>query len=155
MHTKTIDDIPRFNSSYSKSFNTISAELKKNPGINIVLDVHRDAMIAENGDSYKVVCDYNGEKIAQIMFVVGTDGNGLPHPHWQENLALALKFQEAMNKKCQDFARPVDLRNERFNQQTTKGTLIIEVGTNGNTLNEAVKAGVLAAEVMSEVINSL
>ncbi len=155
IHSKTMHDIPRFNSSYSKSFNTISAELKKNPDINIILDVHRDAMIAENGDSYKVVCDYNGEKIAQVMFVVGTDGNGLVHPEWQENLALAMKFQEAMNKKCLDFARPIDLRNERFNQQTTKGTLIIEVGTNGNTLNEAVKAGILAAEVMSEVINSL
>ena len=155
IHSKTMHDIPRFNSSYRKSLNTINEELKKNPEINIVLDVHRDAMISENGDSYKVVCEYNGEKIAQVMFVVGTDGNGLSHPNWKDNLALAIKFQEAMNNKCPDFARPIDLRKERFNQQATKGSLIIEIGTNGNTLNEAIKSGVLAAEVMSEVINSL
>lgn len=155
VHSKVMHDIPRFNSSYSKSLLTITEELSKNPKINIVLDVHRDAMLTESGDSYKVVCDYNGEKIAQVMFVVGTDGNGLSHPEWKKNLALAMKFQEALNKKCPNLARPIDLRNERFNQQTTTGTLIIEIGTNGNTLDEAVKAGVLAAEAISEVITSL
>lgn len=152
VHSEIMHDIPRFNSSYSKSLETINKELSRHKGINIVLDVHRDAMIAENGDSYKVVCDYNGEKIAQIMFVVGTDANGLSHPNWKENLKLAMRFQEAINKKCPNLARPIDLRNERFNQQTTSGTLIIEVGTNGNTLNEAVKGGVLAAEAIAESI---
>lgn len=154
VHSEIMHDIPRFNSSYSKSLETINKELGKHKGINIVLDVHRDAMIAENGDSYKVVCDYKGEKVAQIMFVVGTDGNGLSHPNWKENLKLAMKFQEAVNKKCPNLARPIDLRNERFNQQTTNGTLIIEVGTNGNTLNEAIKGGVLAAEAIAEFIKN-
>lgn len=153
IHTEVMHDIPRFNSSYSKSLKTVKNEIAKNPQINVVLDVHRDAMLAENGDSYKTVCEYNGEKIAQIMFVVGTDGNGLSHPNWKKNLSLALKFQEAVNKICPNLARPVDLRKERFNQQATEGSLIIEVGTNGNTLSEAVKAGVLAAEGISSVLN--
>ncbi len=152
-HSKTMHDIPRFNSSYGKSLITIEQEMKKNPNIKIVLDVHRDAMIADNGDSYKTVCEYNGEKVAQIMFVVGTDANGLTHPNWKENLKYAMRFQEAINKKCPNLAKPIDLRKERFNQHTSFGTLIIEVGTNGNTLEEAVKGGVLAAEAISDVMS--
>ena len=154
IHSTVMHDIPRYNSSYKKSLETITAELEKHGGINIILDVHRDAMITENGDSYKTVCNLDGKTAAQVMFVVGTDGGGLTHDNWRENLKLAMKFQEAVNKRCPNLARPIDLRNERFNQQKTTGSLLIEVGTNGNTLDEAVRAGVAAAEAMAGVIKN-
>ena len=155
IHSTVMHDIPRYNSSYRKSLETITAELDKHEGINIVLDVHRDAMITDNGDSYKTVCELDGKTAAQVMFVVGTNGGGLQHDNWKENLKLAMKFQEAVNKRCPNLARPINLRTERFNQQMTTGSLIIEVGTNGNTLDEAVRAGVAAAEAIAGVIKEL
>ena len=66
-----------------------------------------------------------------------------------------MKFQAAVNERCKNLARPINLRTERFNQQTSNGSIIIEVGTNGNTLDEAVRAGIAAAEAMSKVIKNL
>lgn len=154
IHSTVMHDIPSYNSSYKRSMETVTATLKENPQINIVLDVHRDAMATEDGRNYKTVCELDGKKAAQVMFVVGTDRGGLSHPAWQENLKLAMKFQAAINERCKNLARPINLRTERFNQQTSKGALIIEVGTNGNTLEEAVRAGIAAAEAMSKVIKS-
>lgn len=155
IHSPVMHDIPSYNSSYKRSMETVTKTLAENPGINIVLDVHRDAMASEDGKNYKTVCELDGKKAAQVMFVVGTDRGGLSHPQWRENLKLAMKFQAAINERCKNLARPINLRTERFNQQTSKGSLIIEVGTNGNTLDEAVRAGIAAAEAMSKVIKGL
>jgi stage II sporulation protein P len=89
------------------------------------------------------------------MLVVGTDDSGLAHPDWRENLKLALRLQAAMNENCPTLARPISLRESRFNQQATTGSLILEVGTNGNTLQEALSAVELFADSISGLLLSL
>lgn len=155
IHSEKMHDIPRFNNSYNNTLSTINDILAKNPTINIVLDIHRDAMIKENGEAYKVVGNVNGKKASQVMFVVGTNKSGLTHDNWRENLKFAIKCQEAVNKLSENLVRPIDLREERFNQHATPGSLIIEVGTNGNTLEESIISGKITAEAISQVINSL
>lgn len=155
IHSTKMHDIPRFNNSYNNTLTTINTLINENPTINIVLDIHRDAMINEAGDVYKVVSDIKGTKASQIMFVVGTNKGGLKHDNWKENLKFAIKCQENVNKLSPNLARPIDLREERFNQHATLGSLIIEIGTNGNTLNESILSGKILAEAISEVINSL
>ena len=155
IHSQIMHDIPQYNNSYRKALNTIEATLKEHPSIQVVLDVHRDAMTNSNDEIYKVVTDVDGEKVAQVMLVVGTNQMGLPNDHWQENLKFAMKCQEAINQSYPGLTRPIDLRQERFNMHATLGSLIIEVGTHGNTLEEAVKAGAYTAEAISKVLNSL
>ncbi len=155
IHSHTMHDIPQYNNSYRKALNTIEETLKKYPSIQVVLDIHRDAMTNKDGEILKVVADVNGEKVAQVMLVVGTNQMGLPNDHWQENLKFAMKCQEAINKAYPGLTRPIDLRQERFNMHATSGSLIIEVGTHGNTLEEALKSGAYTAEAISAVLNGL
>ena len=86
------------------------------------------------------------------MIVVGTDAGGAEHSGWRQNLTLAVALQSALNAACPTLARPIALRSSRFNQQLTPGSLLVEVGSHGNTLQEALTAGRLFAQVAAQVL---
>lgn len=152
IYDDTLCDFPSYNSSYKKSMEVIESHLKSNPDIRFVFDIHRDAISDSDNNPIKLTTDINGQKCAQIMIVCGTDATGLTHPHWRENLTLGLKIQKRLEEKYPGLARPLNLREERFNMHKTKGSLIFEVGTHGNTLEEAQKSGTLLADAISDVI---
>ena len=151
VHDSTVHDYPSYNGAYTRSAATAKSNLAAYPGIKVVLDVHRDAIASADGSKLKLTADINGEKAAQVMFVVGTDAQ-LTHDGWQENLKLALKLQRAANEMYPGLMRPIDLREQRFNQQLSLGSIIIEVGTNGNTLEEAKKGAELIGDVLVKVL---
>lgn len=151
VHDKTVHDYPSYNASYQSAEATIRKNLNENSGIKVVLDVHRDGITREDGTKVKLVTDINGEKTAQIMLVVGTNVN-LAHENWQENFKLASKIQAKAIEVYPSLMRPIDLRKERFNEHLTLGSLIVEVGSNGNTMDEAIRGGERIAEVISMVL---
>lgn len=146
IHDTTVHDYPIYNHAYTRAAATISGILKQNPGIKAVLDIHRDSI--GDGSSKKLTATLPTGTAAQIMIVAGTDKNGLTHTNWQDNLIFASKLQHTTNELYPGLMRPLNLRAERFNQHLTPGSLIIEVGSNTNTLEEAK----LAASAFSEVI---
>lgn len=152
IHDTTVHDYPSYNGAYTRAAATTKARLAENPGIKIVLDVHRDAVASDDGSKLKLVADINGEKAAQVMFVVGTDAQ-LTHDCWQENFKLALKLQRKANELYPNLMRPINLREQRFNQQLSTGSIIIEVGTNGNTFDEAKKGAELIGDVIAKVLS--
>lgn len=154
IHSKKMHDVPKFNNSYKNSLSTVDEMLKKYPTISVVLDIHRDAMISEAGEVFKVVKEIDGVKCSQVMFVVGTNQGGLKHENWKENLKFAMHCQEKINEIAPNLARPINLRQERFNQHTTNSSVIIEIGTNGNTLIESVNSAIITAKAISDVLNS-
>lgn len=89
------------------------------------------------------------------MLVMGTGENGLEHPYWRENLKLALAMQKAMDDKYPTLTRPINLAQERYNQHLTQGSLILEVGSSGNTLSEALCAVELFADAVAPLLLSL
>ena len=119
-----------------------------------VLDVHRDALISQDGAAYKLVAQEGDTKAAQVMFVVGSGGSA-EHPNWQENLTLAGKLQMALTNRYNQLARPITLRASRFNQHLTKGSLLVEVGGHGNTLEEAVEGGKLFARTVGAALRDM
>lgn len=120
-----------------------------------MLDVHRDGMTRKDGTKLKLCADIDGHKAAQVMLVCGSNEGGLTHPNWRENLKLGLRFQEAMVKNCNGLARPLHFVKERYNQHATKGSLILEVGTDGNTLEEAVLGARYAARSIAQVLEKI
>ncbi len=154
IHDKTLHDQPSYNTSYANSLKTVEGYLAKYPSIDIVLDVHRDAFVYENGSKAKFVTEVNGQKTAQLMLVVGTNDGGLDHPNWRENMKLALKLQNAISNKYPNLMRGVNLRRERFNGHTTKGSIIIEVGSSGNTLGEAIRGAAYGAGEIAQFLNA-
>ena len=89
VHDTTYHDYPSYQGSYTRALSTIETQLKSNPTIEIVLDVHRDAFIYSDGSKLAVTCEENGISTAQVMLVVGTNSMGLWHENWQENLKFA------------------------------------------------------------------
>ncbi len=152
IHDKTLCDYPNYNSSYVKSLEVIESYLAKYPTVEFVFDIHRDAIAADDGTPTKLTCKINGENSAQAMIVCGTDAMGLENPNWRENLILALKIQKNLEEKYPGFMRPVNLRRERFNMHKTTGSLLFEIGTHGNTPEEAERAAEILAEGIAETI---
>lgn len=152
IHDQTLCDYPSYNSSYVKSLEVIESYLAKYPSIEFVFDIHRDAIAAEDGTPTKLTCKINGEETAQAMIVCGTDAMGLENPNWRENLILALKIQKNLENSYPGFMRPVNIRRERFNMHKTKGSLLFEVGTHGNTLEEAKRAVKILADGIARTI---
>ena len=154
VHDKTVHDYPTYQSAYTRTLSTIDYNLKHYPDIKIVLDVHRDAYIYPDGSKLRVNCDINGVSTAQVMLVLGTDSLGLSHPAWRENLSLAAKIQSAANIMYPGMMRPINLRRERFNMHMTTGSLLLEIGSNGNTLDEAKEGGRNIANAISAVLTA-
>lgn len=105
----------------------------------MVIDLHRDALCSDEV-TYKTLAEENGVCASQVMMLIGTDASGLEHPDWMQNLRLALYLQNAVNSEYPTLMRPVQLVSYRYNQHYTKGSMILEVGSNGNTLQEALAA---------------
>ena len=151
VHDTTLYDYPSYNDAYNRSVQGVAENLKKYPSIVLVLDVHRDALVASDGTIYKVVAG-TVDDCAQVMMVMGSDATGQVHPNWKVNLALALSIQSAIADKWSTLARPLVLRPTRFNQHLSTGMLLVEVGTHGNTLQEAITAARLYARTVVELM---
>lgn len=154
IHDRGIYDYPSYTGSYNRSGAAIEEYLAQYPDIAVVLDIHRDALAA--GEVvYKTMAEETGTCASQIMLLVGTDESGLEHPHWRRNLALALYLQAAVSEKYPTLMRPVDLVPQRYNQHLTTGLLIVEVGSSGNTLQEALAAIRLFAAACAPALKAL
>lgn len=153
IHDTTVHDYPTYSGAYNRSAATTKNMLEANPDINIVLDVHRDAIATNDNSKLSLVTKIKGENVAQLMFVVGTDAQ-LSHNKWRENMKLALKLQRKANEIYPTLMRPINLREQRFNQQLSQGSIILEVGTNGNSIDEAKRSAALIADVITKVVNN-
>ena len=138
---------------HDRSLASIESYLQKYPSISFVLDVHRDAVQDANGNQFKLLCGED-KSAAQLEFVIGSNGGGLSHDLWRENLKLACAVQETLYKDYPTLMRPITVRNSRYNQHATTGSLLVEVGTAGNSLEEAINAARLFASGFAKTIQN-
>lgn len=155
LHDKTLHDYPSYNGSYSRSFDTIAQYLETYPSIKIVIDLHRDAIANPDGSQYRTYATVDGKNCSKLLFVMGTDDSGLYHPAWRENLKLALKLEYALNTLYPSIAKPVTVSHYRYNQHMTAGSMILEVGSTGNTLEESIQAVKCFAEAAGQLLETV
>ena len=139
LHDRTLHDYPSYSGSYDHARETIWAYLDAFPTITMVIDLHRDALDFEQDPQLTTLASVGGNRSAQLMLVAGTDHN-VPYPGWQENLSMGVKLTAVLEKMYPGITRPIQLRPQRFNLDMTPGSLLVEVGANGNTHSEAVTA---------------
>lgn len=152
IHDTTINDYPSYNGSYSRSGTNISNAIKNDPSIKIVLDVHRDAIEGANGEKIKYTAPIDGKNAACVMFVAGSNLSGSEHSEWETNMQFAATAQQHIQSLYPGLMRPINFRSQRFNQHLTPGSIIVEVGTNGNTLDEAILGARYFANALSDYI---
>ena len=153
VHDRSLYDYPSYSGAYNRSLASIESYLQKYPSISFVLDVHRDAVQDANGNQFKLLCGED-RNAAQLEFVIGSNGGGLSHEQWRENLKLACAVQETLYRDHPTLMRPITVRNSRYNQHKTTGSLLVEVGTAGNSLEEAVNGARLFAAGFAETIQN-
>ena len=147
-HNTTYHDYPAYSGSYARSLNTLE-ELLSGKNTQLVFDLHRDAV--GSSSEYAPTIKINDNYVAQIMFVIGTNGGGLEHPNWVQNLKIAVKIQEKANEMYPGLFRPIIIRNSRYNQHLTNGSSIIEVGATGNTMEQCILSMQCLSNVLAEV----
>ena len=154
VHDTTIHDYPSYNGSYERSRKTVKACLKAHPSIKVVLDIHRDA-IGGNGVLRQPTVRIDGKKTAQVMIISGCDDGTMDMPDYLQNFRFASLLQQQMESDYPGLTRPVLFDYRKYNQDLTTGSLLIEVGTHGNTLEQAVNAGELIGKSLGRALLSL
>ncbi|HHY52704.1 MAG TPA: stage II sporulation protein P [Clostridiales bacterium] len=152
IHDTTQHDYPSYNGSYERSAETIQQYLEQYPSIKIILDLHRDAMERENQTIVKPVVEIDGRKAAQIMIIAGADNGSMGMEHWKQNMRFACDLQNAMERNFPQLTRPILLSHRKYNQHLSTGALLLEFGSNANTLEEAVYSAEMAGRALAELI---
>ncbi len=152
IHDTTVHDSPQYSGAYTRSAATVEKNLQQYPSIQIVLDLHRDA-ITDGSTLVKPTVTVNGRKAAQMMLVAGVvSTKALPNPNCRQNLALAAQWQRALTAVDPDLMRPLSTVASRYNQNLCPGYLLVEVGAEGNTVAEAAYSGELLAKTLLELL---
>lgn len=156
IHDTTQHDNPSYNDSYSRAAKTICSYIDKYPSIKIIIDLHRDALSQNDTDKVKVTTEIDGKKAAQIMLVMGSQsGNVKNFPNWKENLKLAVKLQQTLEVMYPSLARSIHFMPKNYNESLSTGSMLIEIGTDGNTLEEAKYSAELLSNALINLLNTL
>lgn len=155
VHDCTVHDYPAYSGAYDRSEDTIRAALEQYPSIKIVIDLHRDAIETSDGTRIAPVTEINGRNAAQFMIIAGCDDGRFNMPNYMENFRLACLIQNTAEDMYAGLARPVLFDYRNYNQHITNGSLLIEVGSHGNSLDEAVYTGELLGNVLAETVKKL
>ncbi|MBQ3265528.1 MAG: stage II sporulation protein P [Ruminococcus sp.] len=153
VHDTTLHDYPSYEGSYARSWETICKYKEKYPSIKVTIDLHRDAMTTDEGVKYKPTFEHDGEKAAQIMIMAGCDSDG-GFDFWDENLIFAMQLQKKCEDLYPDMTRPLNFGEYTYNMNFNNGSLLIEVGTDANTVDEACRSGAYLGEAMADLLRS-
>ena len=144
LHDGTIHDYPAYTGAYDRSEVTIRAALEEYPSIKVIIDLHRDAISSADGSRTAPVAEINGRNAAQFMVITGCDDGRFGNmPEYLENFRLACMIQSSAEKLYPGLARPILFDYRNYNQHVSTGSLLIEVGSHANSLDEAVMADAL------------
>lgn len=155
LHDTTLHDHPSYNASYGRSKATVQEYLEKYPSIKIVLDVHRDAIEKADGTRVKPVAIIQDKKYAQVMLICGADNGYLNMPNYKKNLRFSSFFQNSMETLYPGLTRPILFDYRNYNQQLTTGSVLIEVGSHANTLEEAQNSADLIARALAKMFDTV
>ena len=143
-----------YDGAYDRSEVTLRRLLKENPTVAVTLDVHRDAIHYDNGTKCKPTAVVNGKKAAQVMIITGCEGCGVTgFPDWRKNLVFAVALQNEMYNISDTLMRPIFFCHRRYNMDVTPCSLLLEFGTDANTLEEAVYSGSLVGEGLAALLD--
>lgn len=149
--TKIYDS--KYSGAYERSGEGVDSYLEKYPTIQVVIDVHRDAIQTSESTKVKPVTTINGKKAAQIMTITGCEGGEITDfPNWEKNLCFALHLQKTAEEMYPTLMRPVFFCNRKYNMYKSDCSVLLEIGSDANTLDEAAYSGRLIGNVLAVML---
>lgn len=152
VHDTTQHDYPSYNGAYERSAETVKKYLEKYPTIKIALDVHRDAVLRADDLIVKPVVEIDGQKAAQLMIITGSEDGTMGVPKWRENLRFATALQSRLESMFPQITRPVFFCYRKYNMDLTTGSLLLEVGSNANTLEESKRTAQYVGKALAALL---
>ncbi len=147
IHSEAIHDYPDYTKSYINSLRTVQQILKKYPNIQVVLDIHRDAGLKKREDTLVKI---GGKSCAKVLIVVGTE-----NPNYKQNLAFAEKVAAKADEMYPGLIKSIRLAHERrYNQHLHPRALLLELGSDLNTQEDANNSAALMADVIAAVLKN-
>lgn len=147
IHSENIHDYPSFMKAYNLSEVTVKKMLSDNPSLQMLFDIHRDAEKKEN-----VTATVNGVQVARILIVVAVGQPDLVQPHWQQNHAFAKLIEAKLNERYPGVSRGIQMVDWRYNQHLHPRALLLEVGCQENSLEEANRSIEMLGDVLVDII---
>lgn len=150
-----VDGVLDRSTAYDYARDAVKKILEEYPSIEVIIDLHRDGVEGE-----KFVTEIDGKPTSRIMFFNGISRNSqnepltwLQNPYIEQNLAFSLQMQLAAQEKYPGFTRNIYLKAERFNLHLRPRSVLIEAGTQLNTVEEERNAMAPIAEVLDTVLS--
>ncbi|MBR5090030.1 MAG: stage II sporulation protein P [Ruminiclostridium sp.] len=151
IHDCTVHDAV-YSGAYSRSLGTTLTEMERYPSIKIVLDIHRDAIEYSDGSRVSAVTMIDGKKAAQVMLICAADDGTYGVPGFFDNLRFASELQQSMESLFPTLTRPILFQYCQYNQQVSPGALLIEVGSHGNSIEQATYSGELIGRSLAAML---
>ena len=155
-HHTGVYDLPSRNGAYSRALPEVEKILSENPSIQVVIDLHRDEM----PEKVHLVTEIDGKQTARFMFFNGisrTRKTGeleyLFNPYLEDNLALSFQLEKAAQEYYPNLTRKIYLKGYRYNMHICPKTLLIELGAQNNTFEEAIHACEPLASLLNLVLS--
>lgn len=145
IHDKTVHDRPSYNESYDRSLSTIQALAKKYPTAEYIIDLHRDAAPSSAKEGKYITID--NERVAKFSMVVGQ-----ANENHDELYSFAKKISNRAEEMYSGFGGAIIQQNYFYNEFISDKALLLEVGNNKNTIEEAKACGEYFADVLGDII---
>ena len=152
IHDTEIHDLS-YNEAYASSRKSVNEYLEKYPSIDITIDVHRDSITYSDGTKVKPTAVVDGKKAAKMMIISGCEyGSISNYPNWECNLRFSTAVVNKANEMYPGLMRPILFSERKYNLDLTKNSILLEIGTEANTLDEACYSGRLFANALAEML---
>lgn len=155
IHDTTSHEHPNSDYAYTNAEEHLEQVLADNPDIQMIIDLHRDAVENSDGTQWAPTVTVNGEETAMLSLLVGTgcryDGN----PYWEQQLGYITKLGVVMERMVPGIYRQIYVSHSHYNHAMHPMFFLTEIGTAGNTLEEALNAAELLAEGILELAHGV
>lgn len=149
VHDCRVHDYPMFTGAYYRSADTLLEVLEEYPSIKIAIDVHRDGILNSDGSVTAPTANVDGRAAAQIMIISCCDSPDTPIPNYIDNFKTACLIQNCAETAYPGLTRPILFDYRNYNQPLFGGCVLIEVGSQGNSLDEALYTGELLGNALA------
>ncbi len=150
-----VDGVLDRGAAYDYARASVQNILAEHPTLEVVIDLHRDGV-----EGQKFVTEIDGQPTSMVMFFNGISRDSqdepipyLPNPYTAQNLAFSLQLQVRAREQYPGFTRNIYLKAERYNLHLRPRSLLIEAGTQLNTVEEERNAMYPLAELIDQVLS--
>ncbi len=156
LHDTTLHDASAYSGSYDRSEATVKKYLEAHPSIKIIIDLHRDSISSGENDKVAPITEINGRSAAQVMLCIASGTGGIANfENWQKNLPFALRLQQNLEQQNPGLARAALFLSQRYNQHLANAAILIEMGSEANSLQEALYAGELVGDTLAKLCTAV